>query len=125
MIELLKQTLEAFEIAAEGGRVHFHSYAEALRQAIAELESQELKQITVKEDLIGRNLNDDNYSSYKDELDAICQAKIQRTWQGLTDEEYTEIRLSQERDDIRTSEMLRKVEAKLKQKNGFAEEKNT
>jgi hypothetical protein len=63
MIEVLRQALEAFEIAAEGGRVHFHSYAEALRQAIAELESQELKQITVKdfvhivegrEDLIGR-----------------------------------------------------------------------
>ena len=38
-------------------------------------------------------------------------------WVGLTDEERTEIRLSQERDDIRTSEMLRKVEAKLKEKN--------
>ena len=38
-------------------------------------------------------------------------------WVGLTNEEYTEIRLSQERDDIRTSEMLRKVEAKLKEKN--------
>jgi len=63
MIELLKQTLEAFEIAAEGGGVNFHAYAEELRQAIAELESQELKQVTVKdfvhmvegrEDLIGR-----------------------------------------------------------------------
>ena len=40
-----------------------------------------------------------------------------RSWVGLTDEEYTEIRLSQERDDIKTSKMLRKVEAKLKEKN--------
>jgi len=63
MIEVLKQALEALEIAAEGGGVNFHAYAEELRQAIAELESQELKQVTVKdfihmvegrEDLIGR-----------------------------------------------------------------------
>jgi hypothetical protein len=47
MIELLKQALEAFEIAAEGGRVHFHSYAEALRQAIKELESQEPQGVQV------------------------------------------------------------------------------
>jgi len=41
MIEVLKQALEAFEIAAEGGGVNFHAYAEELRQAIAELKSQE------------------------------------------------------------------------------------
>jgi hypothetical protein len=41
MIEAMKQALEAFEIAAEGGGVNFHAYAEELRQAIAELESQE------------------------------------------------------------------------------------
>jgi len=41
MIKVLKQALEAFEIAAEGGGVNFHAYAEELRQAIKELESQE------------------------------------------------------------------------------------
>ena len=41
MIEVLKQALEALEIAAEGGGVNFHAYANELRQAIAELESQE------------------------------------------------------------------------------------
>lgn len=41
MIEVLKQALDAFEIAAEGGGVNFHAYAEELRQAIAEAEKQE------------------------------------------------------------------------------------
>ena len=41
MIEVLKQALEALEIAAEGGGVNFHAYAEELRQAIKELENQE------------------------------------------------------------------------------------
>jgi hypothetical protein len=40
-----------------------------------------------------------------------------KQWQGLSDEEYTEIRLSQEQEDNRTSEMLRKVEAKLRERN--------
>ena len=34
-----------------------------------------------------QNLNDKDYPAYKDELDAICQAKLQRTWVELTDEE--------------------------------------
>lgn len=48
----------------------------------------------------------------------LYTAPPKHEWVGLTDEEITEIRLSQERDDIRTSEMLRKVEAKLREKNG-------
>lgn len=42
MIEVLKQALEALEIAAEGGGVNFHAYAEELRQAIAEFDSHTL-----------------------------------------------------------------------------------
>jgi hypothetical protein len=41
MIEVLKQALDAFEIAAEGGGVNFYAYAQELRKAIADLESQE------------------------------------------------------------------------------------
>ena len=41
-IEAMKQALEAFEIAAEGGGVNFHAYAEELRQAIAEFDSHTL-----------------------------------------------------------------------------------
>ena len=34
-----------------------------------------------------QNLNDKDYPAYKEELDALCQAKAQRTWVGLTDED--------------------------------------
>jgi hypothetical protein len=47
-------------------------------------------------------------------------ARPQRTWVGLTDEEIDECDWGQsERDHARA------IEAKLKQKNGYAEEKNT
>lgn len=61
-----------------------------------------------------KHLNDDNYSSYKDELDAICQAKMQHTWVGLTDEElekYHDLRWWSAR------ELAREVENKLKERN--------
>ena len=41
MIEILKEMVEAFEIAANGGGIDFYAYAKTGRQAIAELESQE------------------------------------------------------------------------------------
>ena len=56
------------------------------------------------------NLNDDNYSSYKDELDAICQAKLQRTWVGLTGEDCKNM---SEGDRV----FVMWAEAKLKEKN--------
>jgi len=31
--------------------------------------------------------NDKDYPAYKEELDALCQAKLQRTWVALTDEQ--------------------------------------
>ena len=40
-----------------------------------------------------------------------------RPWVGLTEEEIYEIRFSQELDDCRVVHLLRKVEAKLKEKN--------
>ena len=58
-----------------------------------------------------KNLNDDNYSSYKDELDAICQAKMQRTWVELTDEEFAKCWHSN------PDKAMKNVEAKLKEKN--------
>ena len=51
MIEVLKQALEAFEIAAEGGGVNFHAYAEELRQAIAELERRTWVGLTNEDDI--------------------------------------------------------------------------
>lgn len=41
MIEILKEMVEAFEIAANGGGIDFYAYAKTGRQAIAKLESQD------------------------------------------------------------------------------------
>ena len=46
----------------------------------------------------------------------------QRTWVGLTNKEVFEICYS---NYYRDSQLVKMVEAKLKQKNGYAEEKNT
>ena len=48
-------------------------------------------------------------------------SKDQRTWVGLTDEEKHAIRYSH----MTSAEFIEVIEAKLKQKNGYAEEKNT
>ena len=45
----------------------------------------------------------------------------QRTWVGLTAKEKHEIRYSH----MTSAEFIEVIEAKLKQKNGYAEEKNT
>ena len=74
------------------------------------------------------------------EWEAVCdqhlrhikKLKKQRTWVGLTDEEVE--KLIDDAGFTRTdllmigacvSQIIDEVEAKLKQKNGFAEEKNT
>jgi hypothetical protein len=46
------------------------------------------------------------------------QAPPQRTWQGLTDEDISEI----VRGTHNTGSFVRAIESKLKQKNGFGEE---
>ena len=74
-----------------------------------------------------QNLNDKDYPAYKDELDAICQAKLQRTFVGLTDEEIEYVWRRVETSDFHDCVILfaKELEAKLKQKNGYAEEKNS
>jgi hypothetical protein len=52
----------------------------------------------------------------------------QRTWMGLTDEEYFGLQMKIKTPMISVQDYIdamRMVEAKLKQKNGYAEEKNT
>ena len=52
----------------------------------------------------------------------------QRTWMGLTDEEYFGLQMKIKTPMISVQDhidAMRMVEAKLKQKNGYAEEKNT
>ena len=52
----------------------------------------------------------------------------QRTWVGLTDEEAVQTWegvIKYAPGDVRIKDFARAIEAKLKQKNGYAEEKNT
>lgn len=61
------------------------------------------------------NLNDNDYPAYKEELDALCQAKAQRIWVGLTDEELHEICNSL--DYYGDRGLVQLIESKLKEKN--------
>jgi len=65
-----------------------------------------------------QNLNDKDYPAYKEELDAICQAKLQRTWVGLTDVEIEQaIELISMLHGDYATEVAYAIEAKLKEKN--------
>ncbi len=65
----------------------------------------------------------------RDMLDA---QPVQRTWVGLTDEEIAQgyettghYQTLRPQDKFAVYALARAIEAKLKQKNGYAEEKNT
>ena len=163
MIEALKLALEALERSVA---TCFDQYAHqqvmsqpdhfinqtitSLRQAIAELESQEPVALTDDEILDaafsaycrGENTRElfkimrnsrltcsigwdrDELKAFARNIEALCTHPPQRTWVGLTDEEITALKHNGERY-ISSQDFARAVEAKLKQKNGFAEEKNT
>jgi hypothetical protein len=123
MIEVFKQTLEAFEIAAVGGRVHFDSYAEALRQAIAKLESQEpMATIAVRwHEPVGK-------VAYVLEVNLpvgvhkLYTHPPRRTWVGLSDEEIKAFDAWHDNREEKVgwcnpSEIVAYIEAKLKEKN--------
>jgi len=55
-------------------------------------------------------------------VDKAVNAMGKREWVGLTDEDKLHIEIMGGKSDVMLAEM---VEAKLKQKNGYAEEKNT
>ena len=86
----------------------------------------------VKQD--GFNCGSYAFNLYKDDIDQgdLCdvhywQAKAQRTWVGLTDEERFEIRIHsiQNMGGNFQETLCKAIEAKLKQKNGYTEEINT
>ena len=148
----MKQALEALEAYQLNGSVQLFDVAiTSLRQAIAELESQE----PVAHSVISGALFDfmgwltsrkerivlssaDNASPAVEAITEFARmrnlslddAKVQdwhthppqRTWQGLTDEEHCDIWYKESLDWM---EYGKAIEAKLKQKNGYAEEKNT
>jgi hypothetical protein len=78
-----------------------------------------------------QNLSDKDYPSHKEALDAMCETMLQRTeppqrtWVGLTDEEKSDLWEVSRAALPRYATYAILIEAKLKQKNGFAEEKNT
>ena len=60
--------------------------------------------------------------------EVIGYVEPQRTWVGLTDEEAVQTWegvIKYAPGDVRIKDFARAIEAKLKQKNGYAEEKNT
>ena len=127
MIEVLKQALDALETEVSidwtnndefnASAEKMHDAITSLQQAIKELESQEpVGRFAKFTDGIWREVTD--YSA-----SVPLYTHPQRTWQGLTDEER-----EKHRDDWHSNihdKEFKAIEAKLKQKNGFAEEKNT
>jgi hypothetical protein len=133
MIEVLKQALEALEknyklINGEGTRFGLEGAMDgyysgcfdvdgtnketensitSLRQAIAELESQERNFCS----RCGKRTNDIH----------TCTPP-QRTWVGLTNDELTDLFYN---TNLGQQSAVAQAIALLKQKNGFAEEKNT
>jgi len=65
-----------------------------------------------------QNLNDNDYPAYKEELDALCQAKLQRKFVGLTDDEIEELfQTAADADEEVHIRFARAIEAKLKELN--------
>ena len=59
--------------------------------------------------------------SENERLGLYKDAYAQRTWVGLTDEEFDEL----DKEDLSLREFVQAIDDKLKEKNGYAEEKNT
>jgi hypothetical protein len=121
-IEAMKQWLAAIERANEiDGMYSWKSEEDSLRQAIAEAEKQEP---------VGEIINergDVDYISYVPPIgtNLYTHSQPKREWKWLTDEE-TQTCWDKAVNTIAPQySIVRAIEAKLKQKNGFAEEKNT
>jgi len=147
MIEAMKQMVEALEWCHGGEPIGTAEAIKVGKQAIAELESQEpvawlltekninSLQVNSIQLLINRlkhahhtdlcvRINGQDEWFQADWLKHMVRATPpQRTWVGLTDEER-----EKHRDDWHSNihdKEFKAIEAKLKQKNGYAEEKNT
>ena len=137
-IEAMKQVLEAWQTSVYGSDKHHKAMLLAMtkmNQAIANLESQEPvawrtcvegiwftagKKAVLHKELVSINSNA--------EIEPLYILPPQRTWQGLTQSDFNEIYdlfANKVSSDFIFEKMYSTIEAKLKQKNGFAEEKNT
>ena len=80
----------------------------------------EHRETQVTSDLIRKGIEEHKINA---ELQAEIERLKQRTWAGLTDEEVKDIVWNLPYEP--SQEHILAIEAKLKQKNGYAEEKNT
>ena len=132
LIEAAKQALEALTESKEHIAKHKRLEAvAALNQAIAEAQQQDpvgqlLEEAFGRGQVMWFNKPADQSMLYtspqRGEAEAPKRQEEGAAWQGLTYEEAVQIIESFYGDEV---DMLRSLEAKLKQKNGYAEEKNT
>jgi hypothetical protein len=133
MIEVLKQLVDALQTYGDKHRKTYllegawdeeitkgDAAIKAGKQAIAELESQEPFCYVYKEN--GEDFFAPKDGYYPADAKPLYTHPPQRTWVGLTDDEHCDIWYKESLDWM---EYGKAIEAKLKQKNGFAEEKNT
>jgi hypothetical protein len=130
MIEVLKQALDALETEVSidwtnneefnASAEKMHDAIQAGKKAIAELESQEPFCYVYKEN--GEDFFAPKDGYYPADAKPLYTHPPQRTWVGLTDDEHCDIWYKESLDWM---EYGKAIEAKLKQKNGYSEEKNT
>jgi len=127
MIEVLKKMVEALEWCHGGEPVGTAEAIKAGKKAIAELESQEPFCYAYKEN--GEDFFAPKDGYYPADAKPLYTHPPQRTWVGLEGEEIRNLWEEVTKPDRSTMTMVtsfaRAIESKLKQKNGFAEEKNT
>jgi len=132
MIEVLKQALDALETEVSidwtnndefnASAEKMHDAIASLHQAIAELESQEP---VAWADMGTRDVDNDaglSWTTGHFHTTPLYIHPPQRTWQGLTNDELTDLFYN---TNLGQASAVAQAIALLKQKNGFAEEKNT
>jgi hypothetical protein len=117
MIKVLKQALEALELCTNAGMIPMYLKANqtaitSLRQAIAELESQEPFCYVYKEN--GEDFFAPKDGYYPADAKPLYTHPPQRTWVGLTDDELCDIWYKESLDWM---EYGKAIEAKLKERN--------
>ena len=117
--EALKLALEALEYhTAQTRPIHQTSEAiTAIKEALAQPEQEPMAWMDKDGDVLSASV----VSGKGLRNIPLYTTPPQRTWVGLTDEEKHAIRYSH----MTSAEFIEVIEAKLKQKNGYAEEKNT
>jgi hypothetical protein len=138
MIEALKLALEALEyMSMTAERYVDNRIPEEAITAIKEALAQTQKPVAwIEKDMQCDDFDSDSVTCEKPTIAAdgwewvsLYTTPPQRTWVGLTADEIWDEWLEQSKPERNTHNFVvaftRAIEAKLKQKNGFSEEKNT